>query len=309
MLGIEDEDELTHEPREGRTAWRESFFFDVVDPVSGVGLLLYAGCQAAAGIGWGMLQLADRSQDLYQWYDHGFAIDTPGVGVAQVTLGPTTITTTEPQRRQLVRYESEDCRIDFAFDSQLPICDYPWYRLTRSRHYEQFGTAVAEVALRGAEPFTVRGKSIRDHAWGFRALAPFTRWFWMSFRPVDDGPTWSLCWKETEDGGQTLYGYYIDEAGGMHLPSGLEASLRFSDGQPTGGQMSVEFGPNRSTTLEFELFGLLDVCSRDHTKPGSYYFAFISGECEGHQGHGVFDVYWLPTRDEPGSIVVAPRPL
>lgn len=299
MLGLEDVDELTHEP-DPDPAWRESFFFDLVDDSTGTGLIAYCGAQPGAGTGYGMIHLAGRDGVIHRWQEHGLGLDGHAPGLSTVRIGPATVVTEQPQRMQSLHVDTPECVLDLSFSSDLPIYDYPWWIKTRSRHYEQFGTAEATVRVTGAEPLVLRGGAARDHAWGLRSLYPFSRWLWMTFRA--DGVAWSLCWKETATGETDVYGHLVDDGGGVHLARALTTDLEFADGRPTGGALTVTFGRLAPLTYQFGIYGLLDVSNRDPAKPGAYFFAFHEGDCDGRHGVGVFDVFWRPEFGEPRQV-------
>jgi hypothetical protein len=299
VLGVPDADEFTHEPVDNR-AWRESYFFELIDARSGLGVIAYAGALPVAGVGYGMVHVADRTGVRFTWNEHGFPLDDYRPGLADLRIGPSKVELDEVHRRQSLRFSGEGASLDLKFTANAPVYDYPWWEQTRSRHYEQLGTGQATIRLPGGEELAIRGGACRDHAWGLRSLHPFTRWFWMTFRSADT--SWTLCWKETNGDRTDVYGYLVDADGSTAIADSVTTDLRFVDDCPAGGVMTVTFGDRPPAELHFVTYGLMNVSHRDPAKPGPYFFTFYEGDFAGQRGCGVFDVFWRSELGVPAQV-------
>ena len=303
MYGIEVADELTHAPH-GDPAWRESYWIDVVDATSGVGILAYAGSQPLAGSGYSLVHVAGPEGVLYQHREFGLELgDDYEPGHSGLEVGPFSAQLRRPLQRQAFSYAREAIGIDLEFSSSAPVFDYPW-PWTRSRHYEQFGDVTGSLELEGRNS-AISGRGVRDHAWGLRSLRPWRRWLWTTFRASETSLAWSLCMME-DDERDGLYGYLLDERGGVHTLRRLQADVTYEDDRPTAASLNFACGRRDEMEVEATRCGVIDLSRQDAAKPGGYFFSFLEVAGGPIRGFGTFDVFWRdgvarPDRFEHGS--------
>jgi hypothetical protein len=301
MYGIDLHDELT-QAKDPNPAWRESFWFDLVDRRQGVGLLIYVGVQPGEGKGFGLVHMADRERGvLFQERDFGLEVDGHEAGRSEIEVGPFEVALVQPLQSQRIRFDRAAARFEVDFSSTGVIYDYPW-GWTGSRHYEQLGEATAAVTLPDTGPLELSGAAARDHAWGLRGLRPWRYWLWMTCRGEQGEPSWSACWVEDEEHTQLL-GHLVDEDGGVHTLRALEADVDYAGLEPERVRLEMTFGRRPPLVVELEMFGAIDLSQADSTKQGGYYFAFA----EGGGGSGTFDVFWRGDLEQPRRVVIDER--
>jgi hypothetical protein len=296
MYGIEPVDELTHEPHDD-PAWRESYWIDMVDPARGIGVLAYAGSQPMAGTGYSLIHVARPGEILYQHREFGLELpERYEPGRSSIEIGPFASTVTKSLERQAVRYGRDGFSLDVGFGSSAPVYDYPW-PWTRSRHWEQFGDVAGSLVLDG-EQLEINGRGVRDHAWGLRSLRPWRRWLWTTFRAAEGGTAWSLCMVE-DDERDGLYGYLLDDGGGVHTLRRLEAEIAYDGEAPASVSLRFACGKRDPIEVSATLFGLIDLSHQDAAKQGGYFFSFLEVGSGPLRGFGTFDVFWRHDLSRP----------
>lgn len=184
-------DELFH-PVGGDAAWSESYYFNFVDPDTGVGAFTRMGFRPNDG--W-----ADALHAVYLpggrvAFTYGRRTDlTPETvaasGSADPTVGNLTLRRGEPFRRWGIVYSGEAQDMDDPTVMLAPTKDRPagWHRAAQldmdvtfetlsdphyavggaQGHFEQTGRVHGSIRL-GDETFDVRGYGVRDKSWGPR---------------------------------------------------------------------------------------------------------------------------------------------
>ena len=210
-------DELMH-PVGDHPAWSESYYFNFVDPTTGIGMFTRMGFRPGSG-----------------WADGLHVVYLPGKRVAftygrrdigkdlsqydgDLAAGNLKITCDEPHKTWRVAYQGpaqdiEDARILLTRSKARPdgwftpaeldmqvtfACTTDPHFAARGEHshFEQAGHVTGEIRL-GEETFSVDGYGVRDKSWGPRdwgagsqgggdatpneGPAPFVNWFSMNF--------------------------------------------------------------------------------------------------------------------------------
>lgn len=212
-------DELMHPVGEDR-AWSESYYFNFVDPTTGIGMFTRMGFRPNNG--W-----ADALHVVYLGGKRvAFTYGRRNIGTnlseydGDLAAGDLTLTCEAPHKRWRIHYDGpaqdienaeillmrskerpdgwfspETLSMDLTFDC---LTD-PHYAASGERgHFEQSGQVVGSISI-GNEKFSVNGYGVRDKSWGPRdwgagsasgdkneqatdnGPAPFVNWFSMNF--------------------------------------------------------------------------------------------------------------------------------
>lgn len=225
------EDEFWHEPENDDPLWRESYYFDVVDPSTGLAYFSSIGYRANKGhmgsvtaLVWG-----DKTY-IRKGYAHPTANDTIQVG--GVIYEPT-----EPNETWHVRHLSQVNEFESGSDalrlsaSAFPSREHPlhtfeanfrfegihhpqYYRpsgeaedLFRNLFYghsDQGGRVTGELRL-GDQTVQVSGVGERDHSWGIRDWRDPDAWQWTS--AIFDQDTAVNYWRVRRNDDAAVEGY------------------------------------------------------------------------------------------------------
>jgi hypothetical protein len=270
------EEDLVHRPS-GEAAWRESYYYDLCDPVAG--LLVYStfGKRPAKGHSGYLVTIWARDLGLLV----GQAVDSVTVhndhhsiaGLELETVSPfqewhlafegdlvrvplaglkryQEAQTVDPDRRRLEPVQF-DLRVVAASDPYAFAAGPDWHPLFQG-HHEQLIRSTGTVSIGGA-PRPIDGVlGIRDHSWGTRKWMAFdrTRWIACTF---PNGPHLSLLRLIDRGGSAFLDGALYGSAGPdpivayeeeiSEVPSTLKpepASIAFAVTSASGVRLEIE---------------------------------------------------------------------
>lgn len=331
MTAINPADELMH-PVAGEAAWSESYYFNFVDPDSGLAMFTRMGFRP--GDGW-----ADALHVVYLGGDRvAFTYGRRDIDTnlahynGDLQAGQLKLVCDEPFSRWRILYDgpAQDIadaaillersrtrpegwfkpahlKMAVTFDALYP----PHYAASGSKgHFEQTGRVQGEISI-GNDQFKVSGYGVRDKSWGPRdwgaagsstgseqdtrvsaGPAPFVNWFSMNFGP--DLAMGGSCFR-TGDGSLRGSGW-LQREGKNHELSDVVISSRYKPDSILHTDITLQARcDGRDILVEGRV---LTVCPTKIPMPGGATFVnegLAAFECEGRTGYGISE-HWHMVR-------------
>ena len=157
MTKLRTRDDLIH-ATEAEQAWREAYYFDFIDPASGLSGFGYSGVHPNQEIGDTIFALWKGDQLLARFTRWDFNIPRD-IGEERLDFGPLCFQQREPFKRWTMLFDDGHCGLHLEFkaihaayywaDSEAALAE------SNSHHYEQQGsyTGLARV---GTEQYTIK---------------------------------------------------------------------------------------------------------------------------------------------------------
>lgn len=291
MTGLVPSDDGIH-PTGAEPDWREAFYFDFIDPDSGLTGFGYSGVHPNRETGDVIFALWRRNTLLARFTCWDFNIPQD-IGAERLDFGPLGFSPIEPFENWNMFFDDGFCRLDLDFSAIHPA--YSWadsdlvLAKTDSHHYEQQGRYSGRVSV-GGEDIPVRGIGVRDHAWGWGARAGIRNWIWASAQFSDDfafnGFQITLA-----DGRGAHFGYIWRGQGNEFLQrSTMTASYAARGQAPAAFTVELEGRDGGRAAAEGTVLNAFNISHQERNKQGYHYFCathYRSGELTGY-GHANF---------------------
>jgi hypothetical protein len=305
MTHLKPEDDLIHATGEDG-GWREAFYFDFIDPGTGLTGFGYSGVHPNQETGDVIFALWRGDELLARFTRWDFNIPRD-IGIERLDFGPLCFRQVDPFRQWEMYYDDGYCRLHLRFTAIHPA--YSWadseraLAETSSHHYEQQGSYTGTVRV-GADEFTVNGIGVRDHAWGWGARAGITHWLWASaqFSPefAFNGFQISLA-----DGRDVHYGYiWRGKENAFLQRSRMTAAYGPPGKVPESFTVELEGRDGDRVNAHAKVLSAFDISHQERNKQGFHYFCATEYESEGRVGYGHANFHWRDHSVRPGDWTV-----
>jgi hypothetical protein len=305
MSHLRTEDDLIHATG-AETGWREAFYFDFIDPDSGLSGFGYSGVHPNQEIGDVIFALWQRDVLLARFTRWDFNVPRD-IGAGRLDFGPLCFRQARPFEAWQMRFDDGFCSLRLDFSAIHPA--YSWadsetaLAETSSHHYEQQGTYTGTARV-GADEYTINGIGVRDHAWGWGARAGITHWLWASAQFSHDlafnGFQISLA-----DGRDVHYGYIWRGEGNEFLQRSRMTAAYGPDGKvPASFTVELDGRDNGQISAAGEVISAFDISHQERNKQGYHFFCATEYEAEGRKGYGHANFHWRGHRYRPGDWTV-----
>jgi hypothetical protein len=207
---ITPEDDYQH-PSSEDPLWREGYYFNGYDPHSKIGISIKMEIRPILGFRQELVSIHGEEPFLFlsgRKLENGDALALGTLKMEPVNpLKKWSINMTDNFLKVLDGNPStisEKVEFDLSFESDMPPCGY---MTDEGIRYEQPGFMEGSITI-GSQSKDFRGKSIRDHSWGFRDVLTWGKFYmvmgWyksypLSFALMEGKPTSIVGWLKTDD--------------------------------------------------------------------------------------------------------------
>lgn len=305
MSHLRPKDDLIHTTGE-ESGWREAFYFDFMDPGTGLTGFGYSGVHPNQEIGDVIFALWRKDVLLARFTRWDFNIPRD-IGAERLDFGPLCFRPVTPFRTWEVLYDDGFCKLHLNFEGIHPA--YFWadsestLAETNSHHYEQQGRYTGTVSV-GGDEYSVNGIGVRDHAWGWGARAGITGWLWASaqFNPdfAFNGFQISLA-----TGRDVHYGYIWRGKENVFLQRSRMSADYASPGQaPVAFRVELEGRSGEQVSADATVLNAFNISHQERNKQGYHYFCAAEYESGGLKGYGHANFHWRDNSCRPDDWTV-----
>jgi len=287
-------------------SWREAFYFDFIDPETGLTGLGYSGVHPNQETGDVIFALWKNDVLLARFTRWDFNIPAD-IGEERLDFGPLCFCPLQPFRSWEMHYDDGRCRLALAFEAIHPA--YSWadsntaLSSTNSHHYEQQGHFTGTVTVAG-ETHRVNAVGVRDHAWGWGARAGIRNWLWAS---AQFGPdfAFNVFQLTLENGTGTHYGYVYRGAGNLHLRRVRTVSRYAGPSQrPDAFRVEIEDRDGKLLQADASVLNAFNISHQERNKQGHHFFCATEYDCDGRKGFGHSNFFWRKNAWRPADWTV-----
>lgn len=293
-------------PTGGEPSWREAFYFDFIDPATGMTGFGYSGVHPNQETGDVIFALWRRDVLLAKFTRWDFNIPKD-IGEERLDFGPLCFRPLTPFQSWQMHYDDGHCRLGLTFEAIHGA--YAWadsnpaLARTNSHHYEQQGRFTGSVKVAGKSS-RIDAAGVRDHAWGWGAREGVRNWLWASAQFADDF-AFNVFQLTLADGGDTHYGYVYRGKNNTHLRR-IHTVSRYAGPfqSPTGFRVGFEDLGGERLQADARVLNALNISHQEHNKQGYHFFCATEYDCGGLKGYGHSNFYWRKNPWRPADWTV-----
>jgi len=293
VTGLRTRDDLMHATG-AEQGWREAYYFDFIDPDSGLSGFGYSGVHPNQQIGDVIFALwkGDRLLARFTRWDFNIPRD---IGEERMDFGPLCFRQREPFKAWTMLFDDGSCRLQLDFkaihhayywaDSEAALAE------TNSHHYEQQGRYTGYATV-GSDRYVIDGVGVRDHAWGWGARAEISNWLWASAQFSREF-AFNVFQLSLGDGRDIHYGYVYrgGENDFLHR-SRLNAGYAKLNQTPERFEVELETRSGQQLSAVGRVLNTFDISHQELNKQGYHYFCATEYESGAHKGYGYANFFW-----------------
>ncbi len=287
-------------------SWREAFYFDFIDPETGLTGFGYSGVHPNQEAGDVIFALWKNDVLLAKFTRWDFNIPRD-IGEERLDFGPLCFAPLRPFQSWEMHYDDGRCRLALTFEAiHRP---YSWadsntaLSRTNSHHYEQQGRFTGTVQV-AAHTYRVNAAGVRDHAWGWGARSGLRKWLWASAQFSRDF-AFNVFQLTLEDGTDTHYGYVFRGGENIHLQQ-VRTVCRYASPvqSPVAFRVECTDQGGRELQAHAQVRNAFNISHQERNKQGYHFFCATEFDCGGLKGTGHSNFYWRKNRWRPADWTV-----
>ena len=293
MTKLRTSDDLIHATG-AEPGWREAYYFDFIDPATGLSGFGYSGVHPNQQTGDVIFALWKGDQLLARFTRWDFNIPAD-IGDERMDFGPLCFSQRVPFKNWTMIFDDGFCRMQLEFaaihsayywaDSEQALAK------TNSHHYEQQGRYTGSVRV-GSDHHTINGVGVRDHAWGWGARAGIKNWHWASAQ-FDQRFAFNVFQLSLADGRDIHYGYVYRGGENVYLRrSRLNSSYANTNQTPESFEVELETRSGESLVSAARVLNSFNISHQELNKQGYHFFCAAEYESEGLKGYGHANFFW-----------------
>lgn len=267
------EDELWHEPSTDDPMWRESYYFDFIDPASDLAYFSTLGYRRNKGhMGYTAAYVWEG--DVYYRKEYGYPTENGAIQVEGLVYEPVELNEQWRVRHfETINKVPTDSDAFHGSPSEFPLAEEPLFTLDMDvacdaihdpvyyepdekeasvvsnlydEHADQGLTVEGEVTI-GDETITVDGMGERDHSWGIRDWRGVDSWRWISCLFDEDSAM--QFWRATKGSDTAVEGYLLLD-GQTSLIETVDLDTTFQDDGVSQADLTISITDREGRTLE-----------------------------------------------------------
>jgi len=293
MTTLKKQDDLIHTTGTEQ-GWREAYYFDFIDPATGLSGFGYSGVHPNQETGDVIFALWKGDQLLARFTRWDFNISRD-IGEERLDFGPLCFQQREPFKTWSMLFDDGFCRLELEFeaihrpyywaDSEAALAE------TNSHHYEQQGRYTGRARI-GNDHYTINGVGVRDHAWGWGARADIRNWLWASAQ-FGQELAFNVFQLSLGDGREIHYGYVYQGGDNAFLHrSRLNARYAKTNQAPESFDVELETRCGQQISADARVLNVFDISHQELNKQGYHYFCATEYESGGQKGYGYANFFW-----------------
>jgi hypothetical protein len=300
MTLLSPKDDFIHQISEEST-WREAFYFDFIDPDSGLSGFGYSGVHPNQEMGDVIFALWKGDVLLAKFTRWDFNIPRD-IAEERLDFGPLCFRPVIPFQTWEIFYDDGFCRLHLNFEAIHQA--YYWadsesaLAKSDSHHYEQQGRYTGSARVGGVET-RINGVGVRDHAWGWGARAGIRGWLWASAQ-FSSQLAFNAFHIAMGDGRDIRFGYVYRGDENIFLRRSRLAAQYAQPGQaPAAFQVELEDNSGEPLQATAKVLNAFNISHQESNKQGYHYFCAAEYESGGQRGYGHANFHWHKNEERP----------
>ncbi|MHA1649892.1 MAG: DUF7065 domain-containing protein [Candidatus Helarchaeota archaeon] len=286
---ITERDEHLHTP-ENKPLWRESYYFNVMDPknnIFSVSTMGYMPNEKESHY-FSILYIDDKLYthiNFVKLKNEDDFKENPSDGHQSFTI-------LQEHKEWEIKLQTRKFQLEYKWIGRFPVYEYPggWQipGILEQNHYEQSGIVKGFVKLNDGSKREIDGFGHRDHSWGVRDWVKIDEWYWTSVQ-FENGTHALNCWLNKIGSKQYIHGFISSAEKNTAIKS-IEVETQYQAGNsrnPRSATFKLIDEEGKQYKLEAETIYLITL--PQSSKEGiCYIYETISRfQMEGELGYGV----------------------
>jgi len=286
---ITDKDEHLHTP-EKRPLWRESYYFNVMDPknnifsVSTMGYMPYENYSHYFSIVYvdGKLFTYINYKKLKNEND---LRENPSDGKQSFTL-------VKENKEWEIQIQERRYQLNYTWTGRFPVYEYPggWRipNILEQNHYEQSGIVKGTFTFKNGTKRKINGFGHRDHSWGVRNWVHIDEWYWISVQ-FENGKIALNSWLNKVGDKNYIHGF-ISSADQNTAIQSIEVKMTSQDKNsrnPSSAVFKLEDQNGENYILKAETMYLITLPQSSEEGICNIYETVSKFDLNGEVGYGV----------------------
>jgi hypothetical protein len=286
---ISEADEHLHVP-EKKPLWRESYYFNVMDPKNNIFSVSTMGYMPSEGESHYFSTLYVDGK-LYTHINYKKLRDESSLK-ENPSDGHQSFTILKENREWGINIVKRQFQLEYTWTGRFPVYEYPggWQipTILEQQHYEQSGLVKGKVTFKDGTEREIAGFGHRDHSWGVRDWINIDEWYWTSVQ-FDNGDLALNSWLNVVGENQYVHGF-LSRADGNIPITGIQAETKFQKENPQSPQsaiFSLSDGNGNEYQLEAETVYVITLPQTSEAGTCYIYETISKFKMDGEVGYGV----------------------